>query len=80
MIDSALRRWRRFLLGWPSSSPVGAVLFELGWPFALHLSTSRLLSQFGRPARHAFPWPVSSPRTRVPRIIDGARVLAIPLR
>ena len=38
----------RFLLGWPSGSPVGAVLLELGWPDALHLSTSRLLSQFGR--------------------------------
>ena len=45
VIDSALRRWGKFLLGWPSGSLVGAVLLELGWPDALHLSTGRLLSQ-----------------------------------
>ena len=48
VIDSALRRWGRFL-----GSPVGAVLLELRWPDALHLSTGRLLSQFGR--LHAMP-------------------------
>ena len=53
LVDCALRRGGRFLLGWPSGSPVGAVFLELGWPDARHLSTSRLLSLFGR--LHAMP-------------------------
>ena len=48
LLDGALRRWGRHLLGWPSGSPNAAVFLELGWPDALHLCTERLLSLFGR--------------------------------
>ena len=48
LIDGALRRWGRHLLGWPSGSPNAAVFLELGWPDAQHLCTERLLSLFGR--------------------------------
>ena len=46
LLDGALRRWCRHLLGWPSGSPNAAVFLEPGWPDALHLCTERLLSLF----------------------------------
>ena len=53
LLNSALRRWGRFLKGWPHGSPVASVFLELGWPDDEHLATSRLLSLFGRV--HAMP-------------------------
>ena len=47
-LDRALRKWGRFLLGWPSGSPNVGVLVELGWPNAERISSGRLLSLFGR--------------------------------
>ena len=47
-LDRALRRWGRFLLGWPTGSPNVDVLVELGWPDAERISSGRLLSLFGR--------------------------------
>ena len=44
LLNSALRRWGWFPLGWPPGSPVASVFSELGWPDAEHLSTGRLLS------------------------------------
>ena len=61
LLDHALRRWGRFLLGWPSGSPSAGVLAELGWPDAERLSTGRLLSLSGRAC--AFP---SGPRCPLP--------------
>ena len=43
-----LRKWGRFLLGWPTGSPNVGVLVELGWPDAERISSGRLPSQFGR--------------------------------
>ena len=63
VIDSALRRWADSFLGWPSGSPVGAVLLELGWPDALHLSHRPLAFTVRTSTRHAFPWPVLSPHS-----------------
>ena len=34
VIDTALRRWGRFLLGWPAGSPIASVFLELVWPDA----------------------------------------------
>ena len=62
VIDSALRCWGRFLLGWPSGSPVGAVLLELGWPdgsSSLHRPVAAFTIRTS--TRHAFPWPLSLP-------------------
>ena len=47
-LDRALRKWGRFLLGWPSGSPNVGVLVELGWPDAERISSGRLLSLCGR--------------------------------
>ena len=47
-LDRVLRRWGLFLLGWPAGSPNVGVLFELGWPDAERISSSRLLSLLGR--------------------------------
>ena len=45
---------------------------EHGWPDALHLHS--LLSQL----RHAFPWPLSSPHTRVPGTITVCAQPCLP--
>ena len=45
LLDRAIRRWTRCLLGWPRGSPVPAVHLESGWPDAQRLITGRL---FGR--------------------------------
>ena len=44
LMDGALRKWRRHLLGWPSGSPSAAVFLKLDWPDAQHLWAERLLS------------------------------------
>ena len=64
LLNSALRRWERFLLGWPLGSPIASVFLELGWPDAEHLASSRLLSLFGRV--HAMP---SGDRCPLPTLI-----------
>ena len=48
LLDGAIRRGSRCLLGWPRRSPVDAVHLESGWPDAQRLITGRLLSLFGR--------------------------------
>ena len=48
LLDGALRRWSRCLLGWPHGSPNAAVHVEVGWPDAQRLVTGRLLSLYGR--------------------------------
>ena len=48
LLDGALRRWGRCLLGWPRGSPNAAVHVEVGWPDAQRLVTGRLLSLYGR--------------------------------
>ena len=47
LLDGAIRRWGRHVLGRPPGSPC-AVLCELGWPDAEHLAMGRLLSLLGR--------------------------------
>ena len=44
LMDNALQRWGRHLLGWPGSSPGAGVLCERGWPDAGHLALGRLLA------------------------------------
>ena len=44
LLDGALRRWCRCLLGWPRRSPNAAVHVEVGWPDTQRLVTGRLLS------------------------------------
>ena len=48
LLDGALHRWGRHLLGWPSGSPNAAFFLELGRADAQHLCTERLLSLFAR--------------------------------
>ena len=48
LLDGAIRRWGRHVLGWPPGSPCAGVLCELGWPHAEHLALGRLLSLLGR--------------------------------
>ena len=48
LLDGAIRRWGRHILGWPSGSPCAGVLCELGWPDAEHLAMGRLFSLLGR--------------------------------
>ena len=90
VIDTALRRWGRFLLGWPAYSPIASVFLELGWPDASHISTSRLLSLFGRmhamPAGDRCPLPAlvfhtmfSVPESWVARCVSICDSLRIPL-
>ena len=47
LMDGALRKLGRHLLGWPSGSPSAAFFFfffKLDWPYAQHLCAERLLS------------------------------------
>ena len=46
VIDTTLRRWGRFFLGWLATSPIASVFLEMGSPDAAHISTSRLVSLF----------------------------------
>ena len=48
LLDGAIRRWGRHVLGWPPGSPCAGALCELGWPDAEHLAMGRLLSLLGR--------------------------------
>ena len=48
LLDGAIRRWGRHILGWPPGSPCAGVFCELGWPDAEHLAMGRLLSLLGR--------------------------------
>ena len=49
LLDRAIRRWSRCLLGWPRGSPIPAVHLESGWPDTQRLViTGWLLSLFGR--------------------------------
>ena len=63
LLDGAIRRWSRCLLGAPRGSPVAVDHLESGWPDAQRLITCRLLSLFGRitsmPIRDCSPFPAS---------------------
>ena len=48
LLDGAIRRWGRHVLGWLPCSPCAGVLCELGWPDAEHLALGRLLFLLGR--------------------------------
>ena len=84
--NSALRRWGRFLLGWPPGSPIAPVFLELGWPDAEHLAISRLLSLFGRvhvvPSGDRCPLPavIFNLASAVPSVLTYAVPLILPFR
>ena len=71
LIDGALRRWGRHLLGWPSGSPNAAVFLERGWPHAQHLCTERLLSSACAHLPHCplRPWFMGVPLRRPLQLI-----------
>ena len=88
LMDNALPRWGRHLLGGPAGSPYAGVLCELGWPDAEHLALGRLLSLFGRTSfmaqGPASPLPASilrvapeSPATGVRHALDMCSRLSI---
>ena len=48
LLDGALRRWGRHVLGWPPGAPCAGALCEIGWLDAEHLALGRPLSVLGR--------------------------------
>ena len=79
-LDRALRKWGRFLLGWPTGSPNVGVLVELGWPDAERISSGRLLSLFGRvTSMISGPIPARMPGTWTTCALNMCHSLGAPL-
>ena len=66
LLDGALARWRRHVLGWPPGAPCAGVLCELGWPDAEHLALGQLLSLLGRSSSMAQGLGCPLPTTHLP--------------